>query len=111
MPKVHLEKLEDVIEYPWLVVELLTLVKYVYKYLEISLNCTGYNLLANEGKSAGQTILHFHFHLIPTYGEKVSTRFSRKGEEKKEISTEDFYSLKKIFPDNLKYLKVEKEFK
>lgn len=28
---------------------------------------TGYNLGVNNGSSAGQTIMHFHLHLIPRY--------------------------------------------
>lgn len=27
----------------------------------------GYNLGANVGKEAGQTVFHFHFHIIPRY--------------------------------------------
>jgi diadenosine tetraphosphate (Ap4A) HIT family hydrolase len=29
---------------------------------------TGYNLLINHGASAGQSVFHFHLHLIPRYG-------------------------------------------
>ena len=31
------------------------------------LGCDGYNLLQNNGEVAGQTIFHFHLHLIPRY--------------------------------------------
>lgn len=31
------------------------------------LGCDGYNLLQNNGETAGQTIFHFHMHLIPRY--------------------------------------------
>lgn len=31
------------------------------------LGCDGFNLLQNNGESAGQTIFHFHMHLIPRY--------------------------------------------
>lgn len=31
------------------------------------LNCDGYNLLQNNGEAAGQTVFHFHMHLIPRY--------------------------------------------
>ena len=33
------------------------------------LGCDGFNLLQNNGESAGQTIFHFHMHLIPRYSE------------------------------------------
>lgn len=29
---------------------------------------TGYNLAINHGQSAGQTVFHFHMHIIPRYG-------------------------------------------
>ena len=32
-----------------------------------NLKCDGYNLLQNNGEVAGQTVLHFHMHLIPRY--------------------------------------------
>lgn len=31
------------------------------------LGCEGFNLLQNNGEAAGQTIFHFHMHLIPRY--------------------------------------------
>src|SRR5690554_368016 len=30
-------------------------------------NADGFNLIVNSGKAAGQTIFHFHFHIIPRY--------------------------------------------
>ena len=36
------------------------------------LKCQGYNLVQNNGETAGQTVFHFHMHLIPRYkGDKV----------------------------------------
>ena len=32
-----------------------------------ALPCTGLNLVQNNGASAGQTVMHFHLHLIPRY--------------------------------------------
>ena len=31
------------------------------------LACDGYNVLQNNGETAGQTVFHFHIHLIPRY--------------------------------------------
>lgn len=31
------------------------------------LGCDGFNIIANNGKAAGQTVFHFHFHIIPRY--------------------------------------------
>lgn len=32
-----------------------------------SLGCTGFNVVQNNGVSAGQTVFHFHVHIIPRY--------------------------------------------
>lgn len=34
-----------------------------------ALGCTGFNLVQNNGETAGQTVFHFHLHLIPRYGD------------------------------------------
>lgn len=33
------------------------------------LSCDGFNLVQNNGECAGQTVFHFHFHLIPRYSD------------------------------------------
>ena len=32
-----------------------------------ALGCDGFNLVQNNGEVAGQTVFHFHLHLIPRY--------------------------------------------
>ena len=32
-----------------------------------SLGCAGFNLVQNNGEAAGQTVYHFHMHVIPRY--------------------------------------------
>ena len=32
-----------------------------------ALKCDGFNLVQNNGTSAGQTVFHFHMHIIPRY--------------------------------------------
>lgn len=32
-----------------------------------SLGCAGFNLVQNNGEAAGQTVFHFHVHVIPRY--------------------------------------------
>jgi histidine triad (HIT) family protein len=40
--------------------------------MQAELNCEGINLLQNNGEVAGQTIFHFHIHLIPRFrGDQV----------------------------------------
>ena len=38
-----------------------------------SLGCAGFNLVQNNGEAAGQTVMHFHLHVIPRYegGEQI----------------------------------------
>lgn len=53
------------------------------------LQCEGINILQNNGEIAGQTVFHFHMHLIPRYqGDSVTIKWAHK--EKYE---EDFAAL------------------
>ncbi len=45
----------------------LVIAKKVASELYSELNCDGFNLLQNNEAIAGQTIFHFHIHLIPRY--------------------------------------------
>ena len=37
------------------------------KGLKAELGCDGINMLQNNGEAAGQTVFHYHIHLIPRY--------------------------------------------
>ena len=56
------------------------------------LGCDGFNLVQNNGKTAGQTVFHFHLHLIPRYendGQKIGwTPGSPSQEELEAIKNE-----------------------
>lgn len=39
----------------------------VIKHATKVLGCEGYNLMQNNGEVSGQTVFHFHLHLIPRY--------------------------------------------
>lgn len=39
----------------------------IAKAIQEELHCDGMNLLQNNGEAAGQTVFHFHMHLIPRY--------------------------------------------
>lgn len=39
--------------------------------LQKALNCDGLNVLQNNGEAAGQTVFHFHMHLIPRYEQEL----------------------------------------
>ncbi len=46
---------------------LFALTSIVAKALKKILKCEGMNILQNNGKIAGQTVMHFHIHLIPRF--------------------------------------------
>ena len=43
-------------------------VKMVSELLKAKLHCEGMNILTNINPVAGQSVMHFHVHLIPRYG-------------------------------------------
>ncbi len=45
----------------------MVLAKKVVTYMMKALPCDGYNVVQNNGEAAGQTVFHFHIHLIPRY--------------------------------------------
>ncbi len=55
--------------------------------LRDGLGCDGLNLVQNNGEAAGQTVFHFHMHLIPRYkndGAGVSWKPGKLTDEEKE---------------------------
>ena len=49
--------------------KVLVLAKKVITKMTDILGCDGYNIVQNNGEAAGQTVFHFHMHLIPRYKE------------------------------------------
>ena len=47
--------------------KVLPLAKKMGAAMKASLGCSGFNVVQNNGKEAGQTVFHFHVHLIPRY--------------------------------------------
>jgi len=56
---------------------LLELTKQVKQILNQKYQPAGYNLAMNCGNAAGQTIMHFHLHLIPRYAKDKVHAFQR----------------------------------
>lgn len=53
----------------------LVLAKKMVTQMTEALKCDGFNLVQNNGEVAGQTVSHFHIHLIPRYendGQKIN---------------------------------------
>ena len=47
--------------------KVLPIAKKVAAHLKDTLQCDGINLVQNNGEAAGQTVHHFHMHVIPRY--------------------------------------------
>lgn len=41
--------------------------KKIVTAMKAALPCDGYNVVQNNGEAAGQTVFHYHVHLIPRY--------------------------------------------
>lgn len=61
--------------------EVLVLAKRMATVMTEALECEGFNILQNNGEVAGQTVFHFHMHLIPRYtNDGVGLTMEEKGE-------------------------------
>ena len=47
--------------------DVMKLAKKMATVMTEKLGCQGFNLMQNNGETAGQTVFHFHMHLIPRY--------------------------------------------
>ncbi|MBK7629796.1 MAG: HIT family protein [Ignavibacteriales bacterium] len=47
--------------------ELTKLTQYIAGSVKRALKSDGFNIISNNGLSAGQSVFHFHYHIIPRY--------------------------------------------
>ena len=52
-----------------------------------SVNADGFNIVSNNGESAGQTVYHFHFHIIPRYNDDFTFKPRRRNYDEDKIKT------------------------
>ena len=67
LPKEHYTNLYELSNE--LAAKALIVAKKVITKMTAILGCDGYNVVQNNGEAAGQTVFHFHIHLIPRYKE------------------------------------------
>lgn len=65
LPKKHWEDIYEIDEEA--AGRVMKLAKRLAIYMTDVLSCDGFNLLQNNHEVAGQTVFHFHMHLIPRY--------------------------------------------
>ena len=63
IPKEHYANLYELSDE--LASKVLVLAKKMITKLTDILGCDGYNIVQNNGEAAGQTVFHFHLHMIP----------------------------------------------
>ena len=72
--------------------KVMVLAKKLGKQMKGNLKADGLNLLQNNGEAAGQTVSHFHLHLIPRYendGQHITG-------DSKEVTQEELEEIRKI---------------
>lgn len=65
IPKEHFKNILEVD--PTTLSHVMEVVQKVANQLVTKLNAKGINILSNAGEIAGQTVMHFHVHIIPRY--------------------------------------------
>lgn len=65
LPKEHFEDIYALNEE--MTAKAFTLAKKLTEKMTKALSCDGFNIVQNNGKASGQTVFHFHIHLIPRF--------------------------------------------
>ena len=65
LPKTHYANIYEIPEE--LAAKAIVLAKKMAGIMTEALDCDGFNIVQNNGEAAGQTVFHFHMHLIPRY--------------------------------------------
>jgi len=65
LPKEHYQDICELDES--VAIKVLPLAGKIGKAMKKGLGCDGFNLVQNNGEAAGQTVMHFHMHIIPRY--------------------------------------------
>lgn len=92
LPKLHFADVCDLDEE--IAAKVLPLGAKIGAAMKKSLGCSGFNLVQNNGEAAGQTVFHFHVHVIPRYeGGPVIAGWT-PGEEKPEVLAETAEKIK-----------------
>lgn len=86
LPKDHYANLYELPDE--LAAKALVVAKKVISKMTDIVGCDGYNVLQNNGETAGQTVFHFHMHLIPRYEKDDVTISWKQGTITEELKEE-----------------------
>ena len=67
IPKIHKENVYELT--PEIAAHVFEVVPKIARAIKHEFNPIGMNVLNNNGEHAGQSVFHFHIHLLPRYGE------------------------------------------
>lgn len=85
LPKEHFANIYELPEET--AADVIKLAKKMAARMTEKLSCDGFNLLQNNGEIAGQTVFHYHMHLIPRYegdGQKIGWKPGSPSQEELE---------------------------
>ena len=85
IPKAHTSGLLDTSDET--LAAIISRVRKIAGYLKEKLPCDGFNILQNNGESAGQTVMHLHFHIVPRYGKSADISFANHKADMEELKT------------------------
>lgn len=88
LPKAHADNLYQLPDDT--AAKVLVLAKKLATSMTEKLSCDGFNVVQNNGSVAGQTVFHFHMHLIPRYEDDNQ----RIGWKPLEVSAETLVEIK-----------------
>ena len=87
LPKAHAANIYELPDE--MAAKVMVLAKKMATTMTEALKCDGFNIVQNNGECAGQTVFHFHMHLIPRYnGDNVGITWKPgelSDEDKEEI--------------------------
>ncbi len=93
LPKEHADNIYELPEET--AAKVLVLAKKLATKMTEKLGCDGFNIVQNNGTVAGQTVFHFHMHLIPRYnddGQKIAW-------EPQNVEAEELKNIKDILAE------------
>lgn len=77
LPKKHFDNIFDMDDE--IIAKAYVLAKKMAGVMKDVLSCEGFNILQNNGEAAGQTVFHFHIHLVPRYSSDSAIKFGKTG--------------------------------